>query len=338
MHPEKISFVKFIGVMPTRDISVDDPSHRFYSDGIAVSNSAHASAYSAVSCAELWLKYYFYEQYMCTLLNYVKRDKKIHGKNAFRSYMYEIREKGVLILPPDINKSGSGFKLEEQEPGKWAIRFGFNKIKGIGEKAIAPIVEGQPYTDLADFHERTPGRLVNKRVVEALIFSGAFDCWGSRNEVRNSYFADVRKDKKYTPTEISDTELENKEIDALDIALSKKTIKEEYSEYLSQDGVVPLGDAGLYNKAMIVGRLIGSIKRNSKKGNPMLVLDFTDDIDTVRVYVWQNQIEELEGMMKGAVYRFPVKKIDPDGDSDGLCYNSYRGKERKKLEGAKDNG
>jgi len=85
----------------------------------------------------------------------------------------QCHELGIEVLPPDVNESDVGFTVVE---GK--IRFGLNAVKGVGVGAIEAIVAVRasgPFTSIFDFCARVDGQMANKRVLEALIRSGAFD-------------------------------------------------------------------------------------------------------------------------------------------------------------------
>ena len=97
-------------------------------------------------------------------------------------------DNGLEVLPPDINASEYRFVPVSDK----AIRYGLGAIKGTGESAISAILEaraqGGPFHDLFDFCQRVDKRIVNRRVVEALIRAGAFD---SINDHRHRLFASV---------------------------------------------------------------------------------------------------------------------------------------------------
>jgi DNA polymerase-3 subunit alpha len=87
---------------------------------------------------------------------------------------------GMAVLPPDINRSAYRFEPVAQADGKRSktIRYGLGAVKGSGQNAIEEILrarEDGPFVDLFDFCERIDRRVVNRRTVEALIRSGAFD-------------------------------------------------------------------------------------------------------------------------------------------------------------------
>jgi DNA polymerase-3 subunit alpha len=90
---------------------------------------------------------------------------------------------GIAVEPPDINISDANFTPHEQ-----AIRFGLAAVKNVGGNAIESIVAarkklGRPFRSLYEFCEEVDLRLLNKRVLESLIKSGAMDCFGRRAQV-----------------------------------------------------------------------------------------------------------------------------------------------------------
>jgi DNA polymerase-3 subunit alpha len=91
----------------------------------------------------------------------------------------ECKDMGISILPPDVNESAMDFTVS----GK-AIRFGLVAIKNIGESAIESVIttrhENGRYSSIFDFCKRVDLRKVNKRAIESLIKSGAFDTTGAR--------------------------------------------------------------------------------------------------------------------------------------------------------------
>jgi DNA polymerase-3 subunit alpha len=92
-------------------------------------------------------------------------------------YIAECRELGIKLLPPDVNESDSNFTVSGEN-----IRFGLVAIKGIGWGAIDELVADRkangPFRDFMDFCQRMSGKELNRRAVENLIKSGAFDSMG----------------------------------------------------------------------------------------------------------------------------------------------------------------
>ena len=142
-------------------------------------NKSHAAAYAVVAVRTGWLKRHYPVQFFAALLNSVSGDS---GKVA--EYSQYCRKHDIPLLPPDINQSGRKFSVGFDASGKPGIRFGLGAIKSCGDKAIDSIIDvrrtGGPYKDIFDFCQRMNTEQVNKRVVEALILAGAFDCTGAR--------------------------------------------------------------------------------------------------------------------------------------------------------------
>ena len=141
-------------------------------------NKSHAAAYGVVAVRTGWLKRHYPVQFFAAMLNSVSGDS---GKVA--GYSEYCRKHGIPLLPPGINASGRKFSVGRSADGTPGIRFGLGAIKSCGDKAIDSIIStrqsGGPYKDIFDFCQRIDTDQVNKRVVEALILAGAFDCTGA---------------------------------------------------------------------------------------------------------------------------------------------------------------
>ena len=135
-------------------------------------NKSHSAGYAILVMQTAWLKAYFPKEYMASVLtSYMgKTDKIVH-------YVTACRHEGIQVLPPDINESGKDFTATAE-----GIRFGFAGIRGVGAGVGECIMEerakGGPFSTLHDFVDRVDGTQANRRVVEALIKSGAFDSTG----------------------------------------------------------------------------------------------------------------------------------------------------------------
>ena len=137
-------------------------------------NKSHAAAYAYLSYQTAYLKtYYPVELYTANLNN------RIEISDEVAKYIMSAKERKIEILPPSINKSNTYFTVEE---GK--IRFGLAALKNVGVQLIKGIVEEREengaFKDISDFISRTNTTGVNKRAIEALIFSGAFDEFGKK--------------------------------------------------------------------------------------------------------------------------------------------------------------
>ena len=133
-------------------------------------NKSHAAAYALVAFHTAYFKAHHPAAFMAANMSLVMDDT-----DKLRLFRDDTLALGLEVLPPDVNASNYRFEpIDERR-----IRYGLGGIKGTGEQAIEAIVAaretGGAFTDLFDFCARVDKRLVNRRVVEALIRGGAFD-------------------------------------------------------------------------------------------------------------------------------------------------------------------
>lgn len=135
-------------------------------------NKSHAAAYSVVAYRTAYLKANFPAEFIAANLT-----NEISSTDKLPVYIAEGRAMGLEIEPPDINRSDKYFDVVD---GK--IVFGLMGIKGLGEGAADYIVaerkKNGPYTSFIDFLERATSHEVNKKAIEVLIKTGAFDKLG----------------------------------------------------------------------------------------------------------------------------------------------------------------
>ncbi len=131
-------------------------------------NKSHSAAYALIAYQTAYLKAQYPSEFMACLISLESSDPE---KMAF--YIAEARDMGIMILPPDINASENLFTARDM-----SIRFGLQGIKNVGQTALESILTQRgdtPYKDLYDFCMRVDLRTVNKRVIESLIYAGAYD-------------------------------------------------------------------------------------------------------------------------------------------------------------------
>ena len=146
-------------------------------------NRSHSAAYALVAYQTAYFKAHHAAAFMAANLSLVMDDT-----DKVKSFYDDALAQGLTVLPPDINASRYRFEPVDVR----SIRYGLGGIKGTGEAAINAIVaareSGGAFTDLFDFCRRVDKRLVNRRVVEALVRAGAFDAIDAR---RSTLFASV---------------------------------------------------------------------------------------------------------------------------------------------------
>ncbi|MCL2851152.1 MAG: DNA polymerase III subunit alpha [Firmicutes bacterium] len=144
-------------------------------------NKSHAACYAYIAYQTAYLKKYYYPYYMASVLN-----NRVNKFDQMTFYIMSIRNNGTEVLRPDINKSNTYFSVEHE-----GIRFGLGAVKNVGTALVESILEEREkngdFKDFQDFCERVEWNVLNKRCLESLILSGAFDSFGKRSQFMNVY-------------------------------------------------------------------------------------------------------------------------------------------------------
>ena len=134
-------------------------------------NKSHAAAYATLAYQTAWLKKYYCKEFICALLN-----NRLNKIEEITKYVLYLKDKGIKVLPPDINKSKTVFSVQDG-----GVRFGLSALKGTGQGAIDDVIaereKNGEFKDFPDFVLRC-APFVNKRIIEGLILAGAFDYMG----------------------------------------------------------------------------------------------------------------------------------------------------------------
>ncbi len=137
-------------------------------------NKSHSAAYALITYQTAYLKTHYPVEYMAALIS-----SSINDTDKVSQYIAEAKIMGINVLPPDINESFNDFFIINS-----SILFGLAAIMNVGGNAIESILKAREengiFHSLIDFCSRVDLRVVNKRVVESLIKSGAFDTIGKR--------------------------------------------------------------------------------------------------------------------------------------------------------------
>ena len=166
------------GEAQTYDLEVPG-THNFVANDLIVHNS-HSAAYGVITYQTAWLKANYPVEFMAALLTVERRDS-----DKVAEYASDARKMGVDVLPPDINRSGADFRVQGEQ-----IYFGLYAIKGLGEQAVVRILDEREragiFKSLADFCSRIDSKTCNRKGLDSLIKSGAFDAYGERKQLLES--------------------------------------------------------------------------------------------------------------------------------------------------------
>ncbi len=142
-------------------------------------NKAHAASYAVIAYQTAYMKGNYPVEFMTAVMSAESDDT-----DKIAAAVAECTRMDISVLPPDINKSETGFTIEEVQK-KRGIRFGLSAIKNVGRAAIEAIISERDtngtYQSIDDFTRRVNLRVVNRKTMESLIKAGALDSFGKRN-------------------------------------------------------------------------------------------------------------------------------------------------------------
>jgi DNA polymerase-3 subunit alpha len=157
-------------------------------------NKSHAAAYALLAYHTAWLKAHYPAEFMAANMSLAMDDT-----DKIKILYEDAKANNIKILPPDVNTSVYRFMPLREDPkdstqAATMIRYGLGAIRGTGEAAIEQIIKvrtNEPFKDLFDFCSRLDRRVVNRRTMEALIRSGAFDSLYEGYDSRSTLLASL---------------------------------------------------------------------------------------------------------------------------------------------------
>ncbi|PIF04186.1 MAG: DNA polymerase III subunit alpha [Arcobacter sp.] len=310
-------------------------------------NKSHSAAYALVTFYTSYLKCYYPTEFMASLLTLEKdnTDKVV-------KYVDEVKRMGFDLVPPDINKSHLVFSADTLEDDKEVIMFGMGALKGAGDVAINSIItsrEDGAFTDLSDFVSRIDSSKVNKRVIETLIKSGAFDKFGytrkallmqiedivetagkaaqAKKQAIGSLFGDDEDMTKIDITlndmpEYDDKEILEFEKASLGFYVSGHPLDEyratlDEIKYTLSSEIDTLADG---SETLLVGKIEEIVEKISKKGNKFGIATIMDLHGTIELMLFEDRMKELRedfDLSKPIAFKVGVK-IDDFGTKFSL--------------------
>ncbi len=172
MAAERVKFTdgcKENGIEEANATSVFDLMEKFAGYGF---NKSHSAAYALVTYGTAYMKAYYPVEFMAALLS-----TELNSTDNIVKYIAEAKSMSIEVLPPTVNDSEISFSVTGG-----AIRFGLGAIKGLGESALEAILKTREadgrFASLYDFCERVSLKFLNKKALETLVRSGAFDDFG----------------------------------------------------------------------------------------------------------------------------------------------------------------
>ena len=293
-------------------------------------NKAHTLAYAMLAYRMAYLKTHYPHEFMAAMMTGEAGDSaKITRYRAECAKLADFLGVEINVLSPDVNSSNKDFAVEGND-----ICFGLVAVKGVGDNAIDAIVEAREvdgsFTSLPDFCERVDTKVVNKRAIEGLILSGAFDSFeghraqllanlesilkiaqsaqAERDRGQMNLFGDAA-DGQTTNIILSETA----EYDPLErLKLEKEQLGfyvsghplQEYTdiiEYYTSASTQTLTEHPIESTVSVAGMITDVRNLTTRKGDSMAVLEFEDLEGSVKVVVFPEAYKEAGDLFEGRI-------------------------------------
>ena len=327
------------GVDPKKAQKIYDLIEQFAGYGF---NKSHSTAYAILAYQTAYLKSHYPVQFMAALLT-----SEISNTDKMVQYLNECRDVGIRVLPPDINSGTLHFSAQGD-----SIQFGLAAIRNVGEAAIKSILacrdEVTSFTSFSHFLEYVDLRTLNKRVLEALIKSGAFDCLKhTRRDLLETLDRAIERAQKAQKDRLSgQLNLFQSEMGTGMTAASGNESEEEWPDHLKwryekealghyvtghplkgyRAELARFSDIKTHEvseetagRELSIGGLISDVKRlTTRKGDSMATFVLEDLSGSVEVLVWPKAYRRCQSLLESA----------PPVLLRGRCESDARGKTR----------
>jgi len=303
-------------------------------------NRSHSVAYAYLAYQTAYLKAHYPAYFYASVLSSESDDTaKIY------KYSNELRNLGLMFLPPDINESDADFT-----PLDNAVRFGLTAIKGMGAASVHAIIEARKdgkFISLYDFVARVSQGGINRRALESLITAGAFDStmpsgtqsnqwranlfaglesalsnsqkvWNDKLSGQNALFDNQENNQTILTPDLpnviawSPAEMANQEKAAVGFYLSNHPI-DDFSTILSSLKIINIADyeaikAG--DKLTLAGIVSDQQVKYSKKGNRFCIFKLEDRSSSVKCLVWAEAYNKFSECLKNGELLIVQGKVE----------------------------
>ena len=315
-------------------------------------NKSHAAAYALVAYQTAWFKANHPVEFYAASMSF-----DMGNADRIAGFRRELLREGIALLPPDVNRSGVAFSVEDG-----AVRYALAALKNVGAAAMESLVGERahgPFRDVGDLADRLGAGVVNKRQMEHLIKAGALDCLNpnrrqlfesvdtiarlaavaaaDRSSNQVSLFGDdpAAAGAALRLPDVPDWSLTDRlrhEFEAVGVYLSAhpldsyaKSLEKldvvSYAQLMAQAGNPPTG-------AKLAGTVIGRKERRNAKGNKFAFVQLSDSSGIYEVTVFSETLAESRDLLDEAEATNAPVLVDvdvriEDGDSARLLVRSF---------------
>ncbi len=296
-------------------------------------NKSHSAAYATIAYQTAYLKSHYPVEFMASVLTSERADVE---RIAF--LIDECKKMAVEVLPPNINESLKNFTVV---PKKNQIRFGLLAVKNVGVNIIDAVVEERKinglFKSIGDFITRIHSKDLNKKSMEALIKSGAFDGLGERgqllanleklleiarennkngNSKQIGLFASVPASsaisiKLDSANPATNFEKLGWEKELLGLYVSSHPLYDFKKLFETKTTAISKVDSAWVDKKVVLGGLISSVKKIiTKNGKPMLFIKLEDLTGKAEVVIFPNLLERNPAVLQENKIVFVAGRVD----------------------------
>lgn len=283
-------------------------------------NKSHSAGYATIAYQTAWLKTHYPVEFMSSLLTSEKNDIE-----RISFIISECKKMKIEVLPPDINESFVFFSVV---PQKKQIRFGLSAIKNVGMGVTDIVVKERkangPFKSLNDFITRIKDKSLNKKSLESMARSGAFDKIVERNKMLKNMdliLEDIKnRNKNYSSGQKSlfeNSSFKESEIRLKDAVPAKNSEKLKWEKELLglfitshpldelkdlfESKVTPLSKikSSISGQKIKVGGIISNVKKIiTKTGKSMMFISLEDLTDKVEIIIFPTILEKYESIIE----------------------------------------
>lgn len=310
-------------------------------------NKSHAACYGLIAYQTAFLKAHYPSAFMAALMT-----SDYNDTDRLAIEIKECQSMGITVLPPDINESFLEFAVV---PNSKSIRFGLNAIKNVGTAAAEEIVRARDVTGnfktLDDFFSSVNPKTANRKTIEALIKSGAFDALDNRErllanlDLLLAFSSKVHKDELSGQADLfgASDELSHHSKPKLSLVEATETIsnreqllweRELLGVFLSQqpleayrtileEHTIPISDLTVehHNKVATVGGMVTAFREiTTKNGQKMAFVQIADESKDIEVVLFPSIYQQTFGNWETdsvVIVKGKVTTQDKNGDETG---------------------
>ena len=290
-------------------------------------NLSHSISYTFLTFQEYWLKAYYRPEFNVALLNNTSKGSKKKGESKISIYVTEIMGHGMEITPPNVNTSNVNFDLLNDTTIAWGLSF----IKTLPDNTIIKILQERKksgkFKNIEDFYNRITDNgkkktLLNKRAIDALTWSGAFDDFvdeggfEDRFDIHAYIFTELRKEKKYEGEKSTYKLIVDRETEYCNLSLTEMESFVDMRKQLSTatgkevNYIHEIDEAGNY---YVIGKVEKTEIKKTKTGKDYVRITLKDETKSkpfIYCWPWKNS-QDIFKLRKGNVI---AGRIENDGN------------------------